>query len=369
MNDFDFEELDKAVNQLASKTHDEHGDLDSAPAQASKPVSAVGMPASIAPVSKPEPKPEPAAIPTPATSVEAPAVKSTSVPAKHRLGDTPARRGSFMDIVPPAPRKSPTRVGVSVQPVSKAEEITPEAPAKAEPEPINAPASKPEVEPKPAPELTAEPHLERTEIQPRPDASVAAEVGKESTDVAWPDPLDFNDDKPVTSTVSAESTEPVSPFLAEAKVEKRPLGAFSNFKATEEPKQPEANEELAKPEPQVVQDELTPETDGTFKEPEKAPLPPKEGEKPEEKESAKPDLHGAAMMSIPDQYRPEPKATDKTPRPVYDTKEYHPPLIEATSHEHRGGGSMWGKIFIAFVVLALIAVGGYFAYIYFVQQL
>jgi hypothetical protein len=43
--------------------------------------------------------------------------------------------------------------------------------------------------------------------------------------------------------------------------------------------------------------------------------------------------------------------------------------VEAAGHhEHRGGGSMWGKIFVALVALALIAVAGYFAYIYFVQQ-
>lgn len=366
MNDFDFEELDKAVNNLASKTRDEHGGPD--PAQAPKPAPMTITPAPVA-EPKPEPKTEPVVTrSTPPAPTETPAIKSTSAPAKHRLGDTKTRRGSFMDIVPPAPRKSPTRVGVSVQPVSKAEDIVPEAPAKVEPESVKAPEPKPEVESK-TPELSAEPRLERAAPQPTepqsPPASAESDK-KPADDVAWPDPLDFNDNKS-DSKPAAPDAEPVSPFLAEAKVEKRPLGAFSNFKPAEESKQPDLAEP-PKPEMPEVKDELTPAADGTFTEPEKAPLPPKEGEKSEEREPAKPDVHSAAMMAIPDQYRPEPKSTDKTPRPVYDTKEYHPPLIEATGHEHRGGGSMWGKIFIAFVVLALIAVGGYFAYIYFVQS-
>lgn len=381
MNDFDFEELDKAVTNLAAKVPGE-------PASAQPPAPKVGVSTpSLAPVdAKPapaeptasEPKQDPVAVSTPAAQTEPPAIKSASTPAKHRLGDTRTRRGSFMDIVPPAPRKSATRVGVSVQPVSKADEIVPEtaapASAKVEPEEPELPdlsglkldldmapkTSEPIAESKPA---------ESVEPKPQPTSEPAEGDKKSNGDVAWPDPLDFNDTpaKPA-KPAEAEPTEPVSPFLAEAKVEKRPLGAFSNFKPADEPK-PEPPKP-AEEKPEKSSDELTPQTDGTFEEPkkEKAPLAPKEGEKSEDKEPAKPDLHGAAMMAIPDQYRPEPKATDKTTRPVYDTKEYHPPLVEAAVHEHRGGGSMWGKIFVALVALALIAVAGYFAYIYFVQQ-
>ena len=82
----------------------------------------------------------------------------------------------------------------------------------------------------------------------------------------------------------------------------------------------------------------------------------------------KPDLHSAAMMSIPKQYHTEEKSADTAKRPIFDTKEYHPPLLEATNHEHRGGGSMWSKLFIALVVLVLLGVGAYFAYLYVVQQ-
>jgi hypothetical protein len=365
MNDFDFEELDKAVTNLATKTQDEHGN----PIAPQTPAPRM----SILPSTPADTKPAPVSEPTPSapivvTPTESPAVTSASTPPKHRLDNTRSRRGSFMDIVPPSPRKVPTRVGVSVQPVSKMEEIIPEQPQGSDPELVKAP--------EPKVEIAVEPPVESisvTRSQPKPtepESEPRSEAADVSEEVSWPDPLDFND-APGKSAKPAEpeSTEPVSPFLAEAKVEKRPLGAFSNFRPAEVPK-PEApkpaEEKLEKP-----QDELTPGADGTFEEPkkDKAPLPPKEGEKLDDKEPAKPDLHGAAMMAIPDQYRPEPKTTDKTTRPVFDTKEYHPPLIEATGHhEHRGGGSVWGKIFVALVALALIAVGGYFAYVYFVQQ-
>jgi hypothetical protein len=77
-------------------------------------------------------------------------------------------------------------------------------------------------------------------------------------------------------------------------------------------------------------------------------------------------MHSAAMMSIPQQYRTQDKSTDKTTRPIFDTKEYHPPLVEKAMNERRGSG-MWTKLFIALVVLVLLAVGGYFVYIYVVH--
>lgn len=377
MNDFDFEELDKAVNQLATKTQDEHADATE--------------PASVAPAAQPvtvnsdAPKSAPAVAEAPAPSTEPEPTRSVPTPAARpshhspRLTETrPRGRGAFMDIVPPASsRKSGTRVGVSIQPLNKPEDIIPQEPAKdpskepADDEPskvaVNLPIKKPEQEtPEPAEQEAPQP----PEMpQPRDDES------KPSSDVAWPDPLDFHgDDMPGHGDKPAEPADTPSPFIAEAKVEKRPLGAFSNFRP-----QPEQEALASKPEPEPVKDELTPERDGTFEEPaqpkpeveaeaSKPPKAPTAAEAEHTEEPSRPDMHSAAMMSIPKQYHTEAKTTDKTTRPIFDTKEYHPPLLEAAVGEHRGGGSMWGKLFIALVVLVLLGVAGYFAYLYVTQR-
>ena len=88
---------------------------------------------------------------------------------------------------------------------------------------------------------------------PRPPEPRVEEPTERSTD--WPDPLDFHgftgdelddkkDEEPkeAVEPSKAEETEPAtpleSPFLSGAKVEKRPLGAFS-FDAPEKPAEPE----------------------------------------------------------------------------------------------------------------------------------
>jgi hypothetical protein len=324
MNDFDFEELDKAVSNLATKTHDEHGgpDLKTVPAASSVPVTMESAQKQEQPEARVE---APRSVPRPTEPTAVPVATPQKRPI--RLSDTkPRNRGAFMDIVPPASRKFGGRAGISIQPVSKPEDVVPEEPKTPEPEvsePVEVP--KPEV-------LTSHPDTPKPVTEEKPD------------DVAWPDPLDFGTDQ----KEKAEEA-PTTPFLAEAKVEKRPLGAFSNFKpAAPEPKA----EETQTPETPKPQDELTPEKDGTFKEPEsagpkaekeeakqpKAPKAPEKSDEPTEPE--KPDVHGKAMMSIPQQYHTDAKPTDKATRPIFDTKEYHPPLVEATGHEHRGGGGV-----------------------------
>src|SRR5438876_6801176 len=103
MNDFDFEELDKAVNDLATKTHDEHGGTD--------PVETPSTPVVVKPaVVRPD---DGTPTPTPTSSTPVEPIKPTLSPTpavdlpKHtRLSDTrPMSRGSFMDIVTPSTRK------------------------------------------------------------------------------------------------------------------------------------------------------------------------------------------------------------------------------------------------------------------------
>lgn len=342
MNDFDFEELDKAVNELATKTHEEHGGPDPATAQAAAPVS-------VAPADKPASTPPPVTEP-PAKPVEVTRPAPIVEPPRHtRLSDTrPRSRGAFMDIVTPPARKPGGHIGVSIQPISKLEDVVPQKPQES---PIESQAK---------PVADKPPKAVESPLPP-------AAPGKSAEDVAWPDPLDFRDggapgDK--KETKDSAPTETASPFLAEAKVEKRPLGAFSHFRAKSDDKPAEAQPE--------IQDELTPEASGEFKEPkptepgtEKAPTAAS-ARAEEPAEPAKPDVHGAAMMSIPEQYHAPAKGVDKRVRPVFDAKEYHPPLLEATS-ERRGSGVLM-KLFIALIVLALLGAAGYFVYVYVAQH-
>jgi hypothetical protein len=84
-------------------------------------------------------------------------------------------------------------------------------------------------------------------------------------------------------------------------------------------------------------------------------------EKPKSPEPAHSD-HGVAQ-SIPQQYHSEPAATDDAPRPVFDTDQYHQPLIAA----HSGKKShVW--VFIL-LILALLAVGGTLGYFAFMSGL
>ena len=361
MNDFDFEELDKAVNSLAAKTHEEHGGASNlqTPNEPAKPI------VPITPV-PPKPHPEPQKVTVePKESPSSPPVPQLSRPT----GSRATRRGAFMDIVPPSPRKTPSRVAPTLQPASTPEDVKPE------------PLSTPPESPKPEPEITpvdlhkAEP---TPDVLPELDKSEPVEARAEKNDdVRWPDPLDFHVDS-ILEDQPEEKPVQTSPFLAEAKVEKRPLGAFSMYKP-EEPPEPR----IESSEPPVV-DELTPDADGTFSQPDTSTEPesaeskdepavaskepdnpePKAVHKPEpETEPTKPDMHSAAMMSIPQQYRTENKPTDKAKRPIFDTKEYHPPLLEAAVHDHHGG-SMWSKLFIALVAFVLLGVAGYFVYLF-----
>lgn len=395
MNDFDFEELDKAVSSLAAKTKTENNlPASSAPSpvtvtpatRRSSPTAGDNASASV-PVASQPPSPQSDTPKVPASDPEPTTETPPTVQHAKRLAVTPPRRrGAFMDIVAPA-KVGARHMGTTLQPVSTSvvAEPKPEAHKPVSPETSPAPLSEPDQTAN-TPPVEAKniedhaPEIMTTKVQaPEPEPATTPKA----SEPAWPDPLDFhglddgeqqpkeqpaeepprNDEKPTQS----------SPFLPEAKVEKRPLGAFSSFgakPADDHTAIPESAPEL-KPE-----DELTPEADGTFKEPDEPKAPtmhdaPKEHKPANDEQKPdgdKPDVHGAAMMSIPKQYHTKEKAADTTKRPIFDTKEYHPPLLDAAVHEHRGGGSMWSKLFIALATLVLLGVAGYFAYLYFVQQ-
>jgi hypothetical protein len=389
MNDFDFEELDKAVNSLAARTQVEHGGGD----EPSLP--AVMMPSAVATASHSQPATATMQLNKPAAVSVVP--KAVPQNKSARLADVQPPRGrrAFMDIVPPEARKPVPSNNRAVKPIGELENVIPgEANEKDGLKPGTSVMLSPDL-------ATSKPAS-----QPWQQTESASAQGEP----LWPDPLDFTKlDSPKTLQPSAVSgsghvpldtprrnqdhalspqvdsglnpvdsdrkegpwadfmetkqsvvpepgTASSTPFLPAAKVEKRPLGAYSDFKPRVEP---EPSPELSQPHEALGAEGLANEHTGTYHAPEvtQPALVPRADTQAET--SAQNDMHSTAMMSIPQQYRVEDRTADNTARPVYDTKEYHPPLLEAVAHSHRGG-SMWIKLFLALVALVALAVGGYF---------
>lgn len=185
---------------------------------------------------------------------------------------------------------------------------------------------------------------------------------RDNTDM--PDPLDFhgfNDEpeKPAQETPEEVVATPLeSPFLADAKVEKRPLGAFSDYGAQsnddqalentetetvaekaevteEEPLLLEAPDEVelleaqTEPEPTVAVEEKAPE-------PTPAPVPAVE-------------VPDALPTSITQQYKEQPSTTEQPSGAIYDTEAYHQPLTHTP--KKRSGA------FVILWIIALIVLG------------
>lgn len=357
MKELDFDELDRAVNSLVGQVDDKAGT-----AKINKPALAAddrqtGSSQSTAQrvaVSTPTP-------PTPQKKPVAP------VNPGHRSGrldikrPTKAAGKGFIDIVAPKPSTTPrvSRTSGTIQPVSK-EPVVREP---AEPTTPVAPADKAVEVPKAPVEATPSP-------VPKPIPKAAEEK--------WPDPLDFHPEN--TPTIAKEPQKraepegtPDSPFIPGAKVEKRPLGAFTPAVSGEEkaaaPEEVELTEASVKTEvpeiPPAQQAEALSETTATEQKTDvdvEEPEPSATAEEPPAKQ-----MHESAMMSIPQQYATANKTVDESPRPVFDTKEYHPPLLESTAHAAHHSNP-WSKLLVALLIITVLAVGGYFAFMYFVQN-
>lgn len=431
MKDLDFDELDRAVNSLMSnvpksapqttttneKTLDLgsslSGDSEAIPAKLENMAKkAAEQDAPAAPAS-PAQMPSPSVVATPrpaAPAIKAPDRPQSSAPAIRR-------GGRFMDVVhPSSDMKKPesprpvSRQGVTIEPMGKAAPGEPVVQAKPfAPAPIM-----PEAETKPAdePEMGDEAlkPLEPPKIETTPKPVDTPEPATSSSD--WPDPLDM--------AAKNETTPPLtSPFLADAKVEKRPLGGLSTPEAGEETKpepQDVATETDTKPEiveptlPQPEETEPTsePEVPGPAETPVKvpklpgdedmtAPLPEElrgdlmaveadtthdemkqqhdielEKEQPSDKskeaavkDAPKPEVKSESPAStgptsIPQQYQEEPSTGDQDNGAIYDTSTYHQPLAHPAKKK---SGWMW-VIWIV-VILLLGAAGG--AAIYFMK--
>ncbi len=353
MSDIDFDELDKAVNSVMSKvdttkrdesvddpedkviTLDTDADLASpasdANAATSKPAAPVVQSAD--PIPAPT-KPAETAAPVAAASTPALAVK---------------RRGQFMDVIHPssdmkAVPKPMKREGIALVPTVA--DVLPElAPADTEPA--------------------------TSTLAAAADQPVASEV---------PEVQLAADEENLS--MSIEPTPLVSPFLPDAKPEKRPLGGGSSDAsevsvvaspddvdvATEPASDERAEQSDVPAETSVLPEELqtdvlaleTADTTVTV-EPTMEPqtdvateaIAVEDTPEPPEEPAAEPAV--PAGGSIAQQYTESPSSGDQTNGSIYDTSNYHQP-IEAAPAAKKSSPLKW--IILAIVLLVLGAGGG-----------
>ena len=258
---------------------------------------------------------------------------------------------------------------------------TPDAPAVSTPTPASPPPTPRQVKPAgrfmdvmhpssdmrptPRPAAPAAP-LAATPEPVKPAEPAAPTPVQETSSFIQPDPLDFHKfsmpeeapaptaeasvEKPAAPAPASETPpeQPLTtPFLADAKVEKRPLGAFSDTATKPETAEEapadapaELNTEKAKSEEglpaELHQDLLSIEAS-------EPPLSPSEPEAETTDESAPP------VPSIVQQYQEKPNSNTAPTAAIYDTEPYHTPLIHAEK-KHNG----W---MIVVWVVAIILVG------------
>ena len=383
MTELDFDELDKAVNNLMSNV-----DTTKRPEGLDDPEDKVvsldaTTPATVT-ASGPLPAPAPVAQSSQPTTPSALAVK---------------RRGQFMDVIHPSSDMTTVarpvkRDGVAVAPSTEA--IAPEEPV----------ASPPSAAPLDVNTLDMESTGTATPVVTEP---VAAELSSEpeqaqSPASAWPDPIDLanqqqeeaqpaEETNPVTApeevpsvsdsdtqlpkevvdeVAAPEEVAPLTtPFLPDAKVEKRPLGANSDTEATmgdaPEASDADTSAQSVAENPIVLPAELqgdvvaaestdlTPKNDVTNLESTPAP-------ETTSAEGATP-ASVSAGGSIAQQYTEQASTGDQTNGSIYDTSTYHQP-IEAAVPAKKSSPLRW---IIWVVVLLLIGAAAGAAYFYFTR--
>ena len=280
--------------------------------------------------------------------------------------DTPPHsRGRFMDVVPPSAhtetvnRPMPTRSGIA---------LTPSADFKIDEPPMTDGAA----EPATAPTM---PNMADEEIEPSPSeqlkanetdgATSDAEVN-ESTESETTSPTENEAPSGDASTVPTEPSpaleEPITssqtPFIPDVPVEKRPLNAGSDTAAASTTDTPAAPLETSAPLPKEFGEEIMAveanETVGS-------PSSPDDESSPSREASHNDSVAAPAATSIAPQYHAAQDTTDTQAHPVFDASSYHQPLAP-TGAKHGASKMVWfviaGALFLIGSVLGVL----YFLY-------
>lgn len=419
--EFNFDELDKAVNSLI-------GDSPKQPA-ASAAVPAASQPAQPVPSQAPVQQTPSSASPVPPRASNTP-VPSRNIPALERqvpaapstppisstpqvppaaaampptpaqpVAEKPGVPGRFMDVMHPAsdmatPAKEEVKKGMGAEGKTI--------------EPLNN-----NITPEPLPEKSAAntPNSAQLTMQTpvNPDAMVATPDTEEK---AWKDPLEeaTKNEKeraikqgaqerlgltPKPSEKEAKPEDGKKPlFLPDAKVEKRPLGAFAeDNKAEDKDSKDDAKDTKESPakltidgvgdvdgEEKKAEDEssdlLLPELGKEIvaveagdaiagdedlekkeKDKEKSKDQDKQKEEKDKKTPAKPET-----FSIPKQYKEKQASTDHKPKSIYDTEEYHRSLATAAAKKKKNSKWwVWALVILGLLILGVgLGAGAYF---------
>lgn len=162
----------------------------------------------------------------------------------------------------------------------------------------------------------------------------------------WPDPIDMKGTHSEANEEKVEEPAPKpleSPFLNDTKVEKRPLGAFSDAVPAADTsllvdEEPEEKKEAPKEESDAKAEALA--TEALIQE-----------AKAEEAPAEKPvDEAPVGPTSITQQYKEQPSTTDQPSGAVFDTEEYHKPLAHPPKKRSSVSIILW--------IIALILIGG-----------
>lgn len=376
MKELDFDELDRAVNTLM-------GDVPQAPARQPDDddrMTTLDIPSTLSD--------------NQAMPAYTPPVEPTTTPSQAPVVNTPApaarRGGRFMDVVHPSSDMK-TASNTPARPVSRqGTMISPILPAK---QPETSPSSlvaEPAPTPTPDTDTSAWPDpldmagYQREPDTTTPDAEVAVSVPEEVV-VDTPTALEEPAETPA-AIIEPDEEQPLStPFLSDAKVEKRPLGTnsaeepdhapvMSNAAAPEDT--PDAESQLpATPDlapvvlPEELQtDVLSIESDDTSPE-----LPEVNDEIHEDthEDTLTPAIEAVTAAeapasastggptSIQQQYKEQPSTGDQAMGGIYDTESLHQPLGHPAKKK---SGWMW--VIWVLVLLILGAAGGAAAYLY-----
>lgn len=375
MKDIDFDELDRAVNSLMNSVpqdDDDNTDQDASVAAIDEPASNMHDEIQLAPPAElmvVEEASEEAETEAPKIEpIQAPGASQSPSPATSL---PTVRRGKFMDMVRPpiqeaaksAPSAQPSRRGPTLQPVTSMRP-TAQVPKPSLPEEDTV--------------MTGWPVEPPTKSEPQ-----ETEVAPGSSSQSF---------EPLAPTPMPEAGLPVLPFLPDAKVEKRPLGRPAEVPVT--PSVPDAvlpiapsvdvvdsvgsaggaslsditdNDEDAQlpgqPLPAELGSELLSIETSTDMLPDSPAVMPNKPAQPASHSLHIPGVaRGAAVASIPQQYKVQPKEESADPEPagaMYDTAGYHQPLVHPTKKKP---GWLW---VVAIIVILLLGAAGGAAVYYF----